>query len=144
MGIKQSNINNLLFFVYNILPIQEKIKFLSEIDDDDIDESISSKLFTKYINKTELVNLNTDEEINFIFYSNSDSTTVDICVNGDKMYLNSDFLFPLKSALLEFATSGLILFNNKIRKNRNIFKKRFYRSYDIINDSSDLFPLNNN
>ena len=53
MGIKQSNINNLLFFVYNILPIQEKIKFLSEIDDDDIDESISSKLFTKYINKTD-------------------------------------------------------------------------------------------
>ena len=152
-NMKNREINTLIeIIIYYLI-------FMYEVDNKDWNEYISGIIggriyeqyqyikngnFTKYINKTELVNLNTDEEINFIFYSNSDSTTVDICVNGDKMYLNSDFLFPLKSALLEFATSGLILFNNKIRKNRNIFKKRFYRSYDIINDSSDLFPLNNN
>ena len=145
MGITQSNLNYLLLFVYNILPTSEKINFISDINDLGVDEDEGSKLFNKYINKTELSTLNVDEEINFMFYQTPKSEIVDICVNGNNMHLNSDLLSPLKETVFDFASSGLILFrNNSKKKNKNIFRKRFYRCYTIINISNDIFPIEKN
>ena len=140
MKVENQNLNHLLFFVFNILSIQDKIKFASEFCDSENEDSYDL-LFQKYINKTTLTDLNTDEEINFIFYNNPEKGMVDICINGDEMHFNSKFLSPLNLAICDFFSDGLILKRHKIKKNSEIFKKRFYKCYTIVNDYYHLYPL---
>ena len=94
MKVENQNLNHLLFFVFNILSIQDKIKFASEFCDSENEESYDL-LFQKYINKTTLTDLNTEEEINFIFYNSTGKGMVDICINGDEMHFNSKNLSTL-------------------------------------------------
>lgn len=133
MNVQNESLNQLLFFIFDMLSIDDKIRFVDEYlnlsDEDDFTELLYS-----YVYKTKLGKMNSDIGMSFIFYNKSNNNRiVDICINDKTMHFNSNFPTAMRAAIMDFFKEGFILTKSETKKDSEIFKKRYYKCYSIVN-----------
>jgi len=141
----QTDSSSISLLVYNILNPRKKIsfayKFLVQKETEYIDLLLSE--FVQNISKSEFKPSRRNTII-FMAKPLGPGNIVNVLMSKNEIHINSGHKKSIDQALNNICYTGMILKSIKNKKNKLLFPMRFYKSYEIINFGSIMYPINNN
>lgn len=139
----KENIAKETLFVYNLLTQDKKINFLYDFFVLN-DGGCTNRYLTNILKSKFFKGVSNSDDISFIIYSIEGSKQVNMLMMDDQIHFNSDSINAMYDAISELIILGMIFISSNIKKDKNVFCKRFYKCYTMVNDKDSLIPINFN
>lgn len=137
------NLSTGSYILYQILPIQRKLEFLSDIFRRSDSKQVSAEYFKDHFK--DILEDNKLAAIEIVTFLTSDGDKLNVFTDTDCIHVNCDKLAPINNLVKLLLLQGNILYRDKkIKKtdrNRHRFFMKYYRVYRKVNPAHELYPI---